>query len=144
MLREPSWSSVTHDMVWSTFATQKFMLRNRGNVVVSREGATLSQAETGRLNFITWWIKNCFYGIIALKQKLPLLSESIHQPKCCPWGRKSRAPPNTADVDENGCGYPADDTPVCVSALLESVSGTTAAIRAVNALRLVKEQIKTS
>lgn len=55
-----------------------------------------------------------------------------------------RAPHNTADVDENGCGYPADDSVVCVSAVPESVSGTTAAIRAVNALRLIEEQIKTS
>lgn len=54
------------------------------------------------------------------------------------------APHNCADIDENGCGYSADDTVVCVSALLESVSGTTAAIRAVNALCLIKEQIKTS
>lgn len=51
------------------------------------------------------------------------------------------APHNTAGIDENGCGYRADDTAVCVSALLESVSGllenvsgTDAAFRAVNAL----------
>lgn len=61
------------------------------------------------------------------------------------------APCNTAGIDENGCGYPADDTVVCVSALLESVSGLVesvsgagAAFRAVNALCLIKKQIKTS
>lgn len=49
------------------------------------------------------------------------------------------APHNTAGIDENGCGYRADDAVVCVSALLESVSGTGAAFRAVNALCLRKK-----
>lgn len=90
-------------------------------------------------------------SIIALREKLLLylylfISQSavhgvVNHESCGP------VPHNTAGIDENGCGYRADDTVFCVSALLESVSGllgsvsgTGAAVRALNALCLRKKK----